>query len=96
VLDGALFAFVTSAGTDPEALLVIEARQPKGGTTPVWHRALARFTDLELSVHYQGNEVFSAPPTRGEPLQMYPRQQYRIYADRLVPDAATAAQGTKP
>jgi hypothetical protein len=97
VLDGALFAFVTSAGTDPEALLVIEARKPKGGTTPVWQRALGRFTDLELSVHYKGNEVFSAPLIRGNPLQMYPKQEYRIYADRLVPDApAPAAQGRKP
>jgi hypothetical protein len=97
VLDGALFAFVTSAGTDPEALLVIEAKKPQGGATPVWHRALGRFTDLELSVHHKGNEVFAAPLTRGDPLQMYPKQEYRIYADRLVPDpAAAAAQGTKP
>jgi hypothetical protein len=97
VLDGSLFAFVTSAGTDPEALLVIEARKPKGGAMPVWHRAVGRFTDHELSVHYEGNEVFAAPLIRANPLQMYPKQQYRIYADRLVPDpAAPAAQGKKP
>ncbi len=74
VLDGALFAFVTSAGTDPEALLVIEARKPKGGATPIWHRALGRFTDLDLSVHYKGNEVFLAPLIQGDPLKMYPKQ----------------------
>ena len=52
---------------------------------------------FELSVHYKGNEVFSAPLIRGDPLQMYPKQGYRIYADRLVTDpAAAAAQGTKP
>lgn len=97
VLDGSLFAFVTSAGTDPEALLVIEARKPKGGAMPVWHRGEARFTDLELSVHHKGNEVFAAPLIRGNPLQMYPNQQYRIYSDRLVTDpAAPAAHGTKP
>jgi hypothetical protein len=97
VLDGALFAFVTSAGTDPEALLVIEARKPKGGAAPVWHRALARFTDLDLSVQYKGHEVFSAPLMRGDALRMYPKQQYRIYADRLVTDpAAPESQGTKP
>ena len=65
VLDGALFAFVTSAGTDPEALLVIEARQPAGGGVPVWYRALARFTDLDLSVRYKGKEVFSAARSAG-------------------------------
>jgi hypothetical protein len=98
VLDGALFAFVTSAGTDPEVLLVIEARKPKGRATPIWYRALGRFTDLNLSVHYKGNEVFSAPHTHGNPLQMYPRQEYRIYADRVVTDPAAPAaqQGTKP
>jgi hypothetical protein len=94
VLDGSLFAFVTSAGTDPEALLVIEARKPKGGATPVWHRAQARFTDVELSVRHKATEVFAAPLIRGNPLQMYPNQQYRIYSDRLVTDPA--AQGTKP
>ena len=31
VLDGALFAIVTSAGTDPEAILLIETRTPRGG-----------------------------------------------------------------
>ena len=35
VVDGALFAFVTSAGTDPEALLVIEARKPSRTGEPV-------------------------------------------------------------
>jgi hypothetical protein len=95
VLDGALFAFVTSAGTDPEALLVIEARQPPGGGMPVWQRALGRFTDLNLSVRYQGNEVFSAPRIGGNALQVYPRQEYRIYADRLIPEEpAPSAEGT--
>ena len=95
VLDGGLFAFVTSAGTDPEALLVIEARRPPGGGTPVWQRALARFTDLHLSVQYKGHEVFSAPNTLGSPLQMYPKQEYWLSADRLIPEApAPSAEGT--
>jgi hypothetical protein len=34
VLHGALFALVSSAGTDPEVLLLIEARRPTPGTTP--------------------------------------------------------------
>jgi hypothetical protein len=95
VLDGALFAFVTSAGTDPEALLVIEARQAPGGAMPVWQRALARFTDLHLSVQYKGREVFSAPNTLGNPLAMYPKQEYWISADRLIPEAPVpSADGT--
>jgi hypothetical protein len=94
VLDGALFAFVTSAGTDPEAILVIEERQPSGGGAPVWYRALARFTDLGLSVRYKGNEVFAAPKIRGNIVDMYPNQEYRVIADRLFPDGpAASAEG---
>jgi len=97
VLDGALFAFVTSAGTDPEALLIMEARKPKGGTKPVWQRALGRFTDLDLSVRHQEKEVFSAPLIRGDPFQMYPNQEYWISVDRLVKDAtATVPKGANP
>lgn len=93
ILDGALFTFVTTAGTDPEALLVIEARQPPGGGTPVWYRGLARFTDLELSVRYREKEAFSAPMIRGNMSQMYPSQQYWIYADRAIPEGPAAAAG---
>ncbi len=97
VVDGALFAFVTSAGTDPEALLIIEARQPPGGGMPIWYRALARFTDLNLSVRYKGTEVFSAASTRGDTLGMYPNQQYRLFTDRVIPDGpAPSAEGEKP
>jgi hypothetical protein len=40
VLEGAVFAFVL--GTDPELLLVLEARRDEGAT--VWQYALARMT----------------------------------------------------
>ncbi|HEX5104952.1 MAG TPA: hypothetical protein VFV87_14125, partial [Pirellulaceae bacterium] len=46
VLDGALFTFVT--GTDPELMLVIEARADEGTDAPTWHYAAGRFTDLTL------------------------------------------------
>lgn len=97
VWDGALFAFVTSAGTDPETLLVIEARKPAAGGTPVWHRGHARFTDLELSVRYKGTEVFAVETTHGDTLKMYPDQQYRLFSDRLIPERpAPAAGGATP
>ena len=76
---------------------MIEARKPKGRRSRRLAPGAARFTDLDLSVHYKGNEVFSAPLMRGDPLRMYPKQQYRIYADRLVTDpAAPESQETKP
>lgn len=97
VLDGALFAFVTSAGTDPEAILVIEARRPRGGGMAVWYRAVARFTDLNLAVRYKGTEVFMITSTRGDTLRMYPNQQYRLFTDRIIPESAgPVAEGAKP
>ncbi len=93
IIDGALFAFVTSAGTDPEAILVIEARRSTTGAAPAWYRGLARFTDLNLSVRYKGAEVFSAASTRGNTLKMYPNQEYRLFSDRLFPDHPAPSAG---
>jgi hypothetical protein len=95
VLDGALFAYVTSAGTDPEALMLIEARRTSDGGKPVWHRGFARFTDLNLSVQHRGKEVFAVP--RGDIRQLYPDEQYRLFHDRTIPDGPTPpAEGEKP
>ena len=85
VLDGALFAFVTSAGTDPEALLVLEARKPADTDGPVWHYAVARFTDLNLSVRRKGKEVFSAPYLPHDLPRQDPKDRYRVFSDRNIP-----------
>ncbi len=85
VLDGALFAFVTSAGTDPEALLVIEARKPAANANPVWQYAIARFTDLNLWVRLKGQEVFTAPLIPYNMPQQDPKHRYRVFEDRKVP-----------
>jgi hypothetical protein len=58
VVDGAVFAFVWTAGTDPEVLLVIEARREGGG--PRWLSAPARFTNREARVQYRRREVWRA------------------------------------
>jgi hypothetical protein len=58
VVDGAVFAFVWTAGTDPEVLLVIEARRTDGGVR--WQFAPARFTNREARLKYQGKEVWKA------------------------------------
>ena len=83
VLDGALFAFVTS--TDPEALLVIEARKQAAADGPVWDYAICRLTDLGLVVRHKGKEVFTAPLIPyGSPVQD-PKQRFRAYLDRDIP-----------
>jgi hypothetical protein len=60
VVDGAIFAFVWTAGTDPELLLVIEARRTNQETR--WHYAPARFTNHEAWLKYQDKEVWRADP----------------------------------
>ncbi len=84
VLDGAVFAFVTSAGTDPEALLVIEARKPAGKDLPVWHFAAGRFTDTELRVKHKGNEVFTALLVLTDAPVQDSKHRYRVWYDRTI------------
>jgi hypothetical protein len=55
VLDGALFTF--TQGTDPEVLLLIEARKNEGRYQ--WQYACGRFSDYRLAVRYRDREVWS-------------------------------------
>jgi hypothetical protein len=54
VLDGALFTFV--AGTDPELMLLIEARAED--KKPRWHYATGRFSDLTLVLQHKKKELW--------------------------------------
>jgi hypothetical protein len=53
--DGALFVF--AQGTDPELLLLLEARTNEGA--PQWHYALARQTLWVITVELDGRQVWS-------------------------------------
>jgi hypothetical protein len=55
VIDGGLFAFVQ--GTNPEVLLLIEARPTDNGTQ--WHYALAPMTSYALEVLHKDKPVWS-------------------------------------
>src|SRR5262245_501538 len=57
VIDGALFALVSTAGTDPEVLLLVEARELKGKIR--WEYACGRFSDRSLHVQRNAKEVWS-------------------------------------
>ena len=61
VLEGAIFAMVSSAGTDPELLLVIEARHPAGDEKSWrWHTAAVRFSDVDIIVQRNGKPLWSS------------------------------------
>jgi hypothetical protein len=81
-VDGALFALVTNAGTDPEVLLLIEAREEKGKVK--WEYACGRFSDWELRVTRNDKEVYSSVPGEENPFAHDPQHLYRIYADKVV------------
>jgi hypothetical protein len=83
--DGSLFGFVTTAGTDLEALLVIEARRSKRSGALLWHRAAARFTDQELRMRYNGKEFFHAPIILYDKPYQDPQHRYRAFTDRDIP-----------
>lgn len=85
VLDGAVFVFVSSAGTDPEVILVIEAREPAAGGAPVWHAAVARFTDLTLWVRHKGTVLFTADPIPLGGIDQDGQYRYHVFKDRVIP-----------
>ena len=61
VLDGSLFIF--AQGTNPEAILIIEARRIKGDY--LWQFALARQTGYRLDAFYKDRHVWSVPTALG-------------------------------
>jgi hypothetical protein len=78
-LDGALFTF--AFGTDPEVLLVLEARKTPDG--PVWHYAAAPFTDFESQLKYKGELVWSEPLAQESRSPMRERTHAGIWEDEL-------------
>jgi len=82
VIDGALLAHVSNAGTDPEVLLTIEAREVEGKLR--WEYSCARFSDMELHVFRKEAEVFTSIRSETNPFAYSPLQLYRIYADKVV------------
>lgn len=77
VLDGALFAFVCSVGTDPELFLQLEAiRTPEG---PRWHYALARFSHMNLFVKYRDQPLWQAVRDAENPIAHNADHTYYVF-----------------
>jgi hypothetical protein len=82
VVDGALFTLVSTAGTDPEVLLLIEAREENGKTR--WEYASGRFSDRNLYVQRKDKEVWSSVRSETDTFLHDPLHLYRLYADKVV------------
>jgi hypothetical protein len=61
IVEGAIFAM--SYGTNPEALVQIEARKAAGGQS--WHASFARLSGAEVTVRLQEKEVWKVEPLDG-------------------------------
>jgi hypothetical protein len=88
VVDGALFAFVCSIGTDPEAFLLLEAINEAEG--PRWNYALARFSHMNLFVNIKDREVWQAIRDQGNTLSHNADHTYWVFPqpfDRTMFDA---------
>ena len=66
-MDGAIFAYARA--TDPDVLLVLEARD--SGAVPQWSYALARMHGGALRAWYREKEVWSAPALKAPYFQMH-------------------------
>jgi hypothetical protein len=82
VVDGALFALMSSAGTDPEVLLLIEAKEDAGKMR--YEFACGRFSDWELHVNRKDQEVFASVPSETNPFSNDSLHLYRLYPDKVV------------
>jgi hypothetical protein len=82
VIDGALFAYVTSAGTDPEVVLVLEAR--KEADKAAWYYRAIRFSDSDLFVQHGGKEVWTSVRDERNQLHFNPDHTYRLIRDKTL------------
>jgi len=90
VIDGALFALVSSAGTDPEIILAIEARATAEGTR--WVFGAARFSDMSLWLTHNGREVWSSIRGGENAFNHDAKHRFRFYQDRFIPELDSAAR----
>jgi hypothetical protein len=82
LIDGALFAFVSDAGTDPEIVLILEA--VKDGEKATWHYRTLRLSISSLYVQYKGKEVWTSLRDDLTGAIDNPDNTYVLIRDRLV------------
>jgi hypothetical protein len=87
--DGAVFALVSSAGTDPEIILLIEAR--KTDEVLRWVYGAARFSDMSLWLKHKDKEVWSAIRGPENTFTNDAGHRFRFYQDRFVPELEPGA-----
>ena len=82
VIDGALLAFVSDAGTDPEIILILEARKEQNNS--VWYYHTVRLSISDLYVDYKGKRVWTS--LRDDPSAPFGNKDntYSLIRDRAI------------
>lgn len=98
IRDGAIFAYVSTIGTDPELILLLECR--RNGQEFAWHFAPVRFSTRELWLQYRDRELWRVDPYQ-EPSGVETTSLYTIGFSRMVGDRDSAPRAapertTKP
>jgi hypothetical protein len=93
IVDGALLAFVSDAGTDPEIILVLEARRDKPSGTSWYYRAV-RLSISDLYLNHKGQRVWTS--LRDDPIAPFGNKDntYGLVRDRLVDELPPIKQPT--
>lgn len=87
VVDGALFTFVWTKGTDPELILLMECRQTKNGLS--WSFAPVRFSNREIWLKHRDTEVWRGPvhqEPETESQSIYTTRYLTTIADPALPE----------
>jgi hypothetical protein len=82
LIEGAIFAFISDAGTDPEIVLVLEA--VKEGAKETWRYRTLRLSISSLHVQFKGKEIWTS--LRDDPTGAFgnPDNTYGLIRDRLI------------
>jgi hypothetical protein len=82
LIEGAIFAFVSDAGTDPEVILVLEA--VTDGNTESWRYRVVRYSISSLHVQYQGKEIWKSLRDNVTGVFDNPDNTYTLIRERLI------------
>jgi hypothetical protein len=82
LIEGAIFAFVSDAGTDPEIVLILEA--VKEGEKETWYYRTVRLSISSLYVQYKGKEIWTSLRDGPTGIIDNPDNTYGLIRDRLI------------
>jgi hypothetical protein len=94
LIEGAVFAFISSAGTDPEVILVLEA--VKDGEKTAWRYRTVRYSISSLFVQFKGKEVWRSLRDRTTGVFDNPENTYCLLRDRLIDELPELAGRRTP